>query len=189
MRTLGVLALLTCAFLGIGINGCNNTPSSDIRQIKATIIRFNQLLSEGYRKMNMNPLQEVATPEQAEKLYSHMAAIGEGRLRMESTLKNISFVKVQNGKDEQATVETKETWDFIHININDGSKFAEERNFIYEMGYTLQKRSGRWIVTNVNTINGTSTDTVIPWPEIDRQGRMKHPGKEGTGSKEPVGHP
>ena len=169
-------------WLASSLIGCIPSAGKEDAPLKEVIMRYNMLLAEGYRKLNMNPLQEVATREQAEKLYFHMAAIGEGRLRLESTLKDIKFVKVVVGKDDQATAETKEIWDFTHIDINTGSKFAEEKDFIYEIGYTLKKLNGRWLITNVATISGTSTNTVIPWPQIDRKGQLKRPVTP------PVGH-
>ncbi len=40
------------------------------------------------------------------------------------------------------------------------------------MGYVLNKQGGNWIITNVNTLGGTSTNSVIPWPEFDRYGNI-----------------
>jgi hypothetical protein len=157
LLTLSIYTLFSCAPSG-----------SNDNQIKAVIMRYNQLLSDGYRTMNMNPLQEVATVEQATKLYHHMAALGEGKLRMDSALKGISFVKIERPHPYEATVQTKETWDFTHINIDSGKKFAEERGFIYEIRYSLKQDGSRWIITNIDTISGTSTNTPIPWPKEKR---------------------
>ena len=139
--------------------------------------------------MNMNPLQEVATQDQAEKLYSHMAAVGEGMLRLDSNLKDISYKKIELPKPDQATVETKEIWDFTHVDIKNNKVFAQEKNFVYEMGYTLGKKNGRWIVTNVVTVSGTSTNTVVPWPKIDRQGNRTYPAGKTPESAKPAAHP
>lgn len=171
-RLLGWVVLLLPFIL---LSGCS-MDSADSRAVKGVIKRYNQLLIEGYRTFNMNPLQEVATPEQATKLYYHMAALGEGQLRMDSTLKDIRFVTVAFPKPDEASVDTKEKWDFTHVNIKTGKKIAEEKDFIYEMGYTLKKVNGRWIISNVNTISGTSTHTVIPWPEVNRKGNVMPSG-------------
>ena len=78
MRITTLIVLLLAATLV----GCNNTPpnkaaetsrpqtSSDAtpaEQAHNLIVRYNQLLSEGYKTTNMTKLQEVATPELAEK--------------------------------------------------------------------------------------------------------------------------
>lgn len=147
-----------------------------MKQVKGTILRYNHLLIDGYKKMNMNPLQEVASPEQAEKLYFHMSALGEGRLRLDSSLKDVSFVTIDMSRPNEAIVSTKEIWDFALVNIDTEDKISEEKDFIYEMRYTLKILQGLWIITNVSTLGGTSTNTVVPWPEIDRQRNVKRPG-------------
>jgi hypothetical protein len=159
------------------------------RLVKAVVVRYNQLVAECYRAHNMNPMQEVATKDQAEKLYIHMAAIGEGQLRLESTLKDIAFKKIDISKPDRATVETKEVWDFTNIDIKANKVFAQEKDFIYEMGYELNKKDGRWIVTNVVTVNGTSTNAVVPWPEVDRKGNRSYPVGKGPENAKPAGHP
>ncbi|WP_298440164.1 hypothetical protein [Geobacter sp.] len=180
--------LICCSFL-LAFSGCSTAESKEAELIKGTIRRYNQLLIEGYKRMNMNPLQEVTTPEQAEKLYFHMAALGEGRLRLDSTLKEISFTSVDMSKPGEATAVTRETWDFTHVNLNTGGKFSEEKDFIYEMRYTLKSRDGRWLITSVSTLGGRSTNTVIPWPEIDRRGNVKGAGPAGKGAEMPAKGP
>jgi len=104
--------------------------------------------------LNMNPLQEVATPEQATKLYYHMAALGEGKIRMDATLKDIQFVKVAFPKPDESIVDTREKWDFTHLDIASGRKVYEERDFTYEMKYGLKYVRGRWIIHQVTTLGG-----------------------------------
>lgn len=146
--------------------GCRRSSNEDL---KATITRYNQLLTEGYRKLDMTPLQAVASPELATKAYHHMSAIGEGKLRMESTVQEIEFRKVDKTSADRARVETKETWDFKHVEISTGKTFSEEKGFVYEMTYELAREAGGWRVRDASTLSGTSTETVVPWPKIDRE--------------------
>lgn len=150
MKRMLICLMLVAAILSSGCKG-DDSRSPAVRGI---IMRYNQLLSEGYRSLNMNPLQEVATPEQATRLYYHMAALGEGKIRMDSTLKNIEFVRVAFPKSDEATVSTRETWDFAHLDIGTGKKVYEERDFVYEMEYSLKSANGRWIIYNVTTLGG-----------------------------------
>lgn len=160
--------------------------NNDARDMEHVIRRYNQLVIQGYRNQDMNPMQEVTTEEQARKLYHHMAALGEGQLRMESELKGIIFKKTDLRGSSEATVETEETWDFSHRKMATNEKFAEEKGFIYRMGYVLNKKDGRWMITQVNTISGTSTNTVIPWPQLDRKGNRVNPSRDGA---KPANHP
>jgi hypothetical protein len=176
IRPAVLLTVLLVLFFAV--EACSR--KADVGQIKQVVSRYNELLIWGYKNLNMNPLQEVATEEQATKAYYHMSAMGEGKLRMDSTLKTLDFKKLEFQEKDKAVVETREVWDFTHIDINTGKKYAEEKDFIYEMGYLLKKQKDRWIVTNVTTISGQSTNTVIPWPEPER--RKGEPPKQGAKS-------
>jgi len=101
------------------IGGCTGT-KSERHEIERIIRHYNDLVAEGYRNQDMNPLQEVTTREQAVKLYHHMSALGEGRLRMESTIRDIRFKKLEQLDRTQATVETEEVWDFTHYRMDSG---------------------------------------------------------------------
>ncbi len=178
----GMVCLAIAALTSLG--GCTGTRDAS-REVKGVVMRYNQLLSEGYRSMNMNPLQEVATPEQATRLYHHMAALGEGKLKLDSTLKDIQFVNVAYPSRDQATVETRETWDFTHLVIPTGKKYAQEKNFIYVMRYQLKNANGRWVIHAVDAIRDEGGETVIPWPEVKRTTDAPRPPAAGK----PAGHP
>jgi len=123
--------------------------SEEVGKVREVIMRYNQLLVEGYKKMDMNPLQEVATIEQATRLYHHMSALGEGDIRMLSQLKRIEFLEFKFPKKTEAVVRTKEIWDFSHTNINTDEKVYEQKDFIYTLVYKLVKESNRWLVSEV----------------------------------------
>ena len=168
--------------------GCLKESGKEERAVKETIMKYNVLVSEGYRKLSMNPLQEVTTKDVASKLYFHMAALSEGKLQLNSTLKDIAYVKIEFPRQDEAAVETREKWDFSQIRMNTGTTYAEEKDFIYEMGYLLKKENDRWIIQNVNTISGRSTHTVKPWPKSDRDGNGAFAKISSAGGK-PAGHP
>lgn len=150
-------------------------------QVKNVIVRYNQLLSYGYATLNMNPLQEVTTAMQAEKAYSHMAAIGEGGVRMTSQLKTIGFGAVSFPKPGSAVVKTREVWDFAYNDIKTGEKREEEKNFVYLVTYVLENRGGRWLITD---ITAGSEEKPAPQPaprqfQGDRAPPASLPGKGG----------
>ena len=114
------------------------------------IVRYNQLLSEGYKTTNMTQLQEVATTELAEKAYYHMAAIQEGNSRMVSELKKISFVDTDCSVPAKCRVVTKELWDFGYADILTGKRSNEVKDYTYDVQYLLENRQGRWIITDIS---------------------------------------
>ena len=167
-----MLVMLMITLSSYGCNPSEKTtvdkpavPVEDTQEIQQIVKRYTQLLIEGYSTMNMTPMQEVATEGQATKLYHHMAALKEGGNRMLSNLKTIEFQEVSLPSPDKAVVKTKEIWDYTHVDLASGKKFAEEKDFIYEMGYILEKQNERWIITNVNAVTSMSTNTVIPWPD------------------------
>lgn len=171
MITHTAFLLVSVLFILTGCRG-GAVHEENEQAVKAAILRYNQLVAEGYRKQNMNLLQEVTTTDQATKHYFHMSALGEGKLRMDSILKKIEFTTIVFPTSSEATVETSETWDFTQYDMKSGKKFYEETDYIYVMGYTLKNDGSRWVITNVNTIAGTSTNTPVPQPKIDRKGNI-----------------
>jgi len=157
-----VLAIL---FLSAILSGCKDTTqpkgvepssaqtsavSSASEESHSLIVRYNQLLSEGYKTTNMTKLQEVTTPELAEKAYYHMAAIGEGKSRMVSELKKINFVETDCSKLSSCNVVTREWWDFGYADVLTGKRSNEVKDYIYDVRYQLENRQGRWIITEIS---------------------------------------
>ena len=137
----------------MSIVGCRFSTEKDTRAVKETILRYNQLLSEGYARMNMTPLQEVATLDQATKVYHHMAALGEAKIRMESRLVGIEFLDIQFPGKDLARVRTRERWNYTHVNI--GTKMPAQsvvQGLIYNLSYELIKKEGKWLVSSVSIL-------------------------------------
>jgi hypothetical protein len=137
----------------VWIGACSIDAGKDTRAAKDTILRYNQLLAEGYAKMDMTLLQKVATQEQAKKVYTHMAALGEAKIRMESELVDIDFLDVQLPKENVAQVKTKETWNYTHVNIDTkmpGQTIVE--GLVYTISYELVMQDGQWFVSIVTVL-------------------------------------
>jgi uncharacterized protein YuzB (UPF0349 family) len=129
------------------------------------IIRYNQLLSEGYKAASMTKLQEVATTELAEKAYYHMAAIGEGKNRMVSELKKIDFIETDCSTTPKCRIVTKEVWDFAYADIITGARSNEVKDYVYDVSYLAENRQGRWLITEI-TATGEERKELPPWKEM-----------------------
>ncbi len=124
-----------------------NTPED---MVKNLVLRYNQLLAFGYENLNMNYLQEVATEQQATKAYYHMAAIGEGGVRMRSKLKKIEWMRIETRKQDAIRVKTRETWDFAYHDIKTDQKTEAHNDVVYFMTYTLiPDKSARWLISDI----------------------------------------
>jgi hypothetical protein len=158
-----VLALMAC----LSLTGCQEKPATDqaakirpgappvvvsgtpAEQVQKTVLRYNQLLAQGYQSLNMTPLQEVASKDQAEKAYVHMAALGEGKVKMQSQLNKITFGKLDFPQPDKCRTTTDELWDFAYLDIQTGAKQDERKNFLYHVNYSLELQGGRWVVTDI----------------------------------------
>jgi hypothetical protein len=129
------------------------------------IERYNHLLSEGYKTTDMTKLQEVTTPELAEKAYYHMAAIGEGKSRMVSELKKINFVETDCAKPPICRVVTKEWWDFGYADILTGKRSNEVKDYVYNVQYLVENKQGRWVITEISA-SGEERKEIPTWGKM-----------------------
>jgi|GEM_PF-2209038 len=132
-----------------GGGAAGTIPDTMVKQI---IERYNQLLIGGYMSMNMTPIQEVASEDVAMKAYYHMAALGEGNNRLVSQLKKIDFKEIASPAAGTYQATTREVWDFVHVNIKTGATSNEQKNYVYDVVYTLENKKGRWVLTSISAI-------------------------------------
>lgn len=154
-----MLALVLCVVMLVAAPGCDRKPqmSPDELAIRATIERYNELLVQGYRALDMNPMQEVATKLQAEDEYIFMSSLAEGGVRLDATLKNQEFLRV-SVETTTAQAETRETWDYKHYARESGKLVREQKNMIYHLAWDLERQpDGRWLVSDVRAIDATAT--------------------------------
>jgi len=168
-RRLILIAVLFALALSAG---CSSAPgmSEDEKAIRATLERYNQLLTEGYRALDMNRMGEVATKLQSENEYIHMSSLAEGGVRLDPTLKKLDVLSVSI-EATSATAETEETWDYRHYSRASGDLVLEETGLVYRLAWDLEKQpTGQWLVSDVRAISATSTTepaqlgTITPTP-------------------------
>jgi hypothetical protein len=131
-------------------------PAVELPAVQLTILRYTQLLADGYAQMNMTPLLEVATEVQALKVYRHMSALGDAKTRMESRLEDIKFLGVQLAGENRATSRTLEKWSYIHLFGGTGDDIPSGtmvEGMTYTLSYELVKQAGRWLVSSVTVLN------------------------------------
>ncbi|MEW6109439.1 MAG: hypothetical protein AB1632_09785 [Nitrospirota bacterium] len=145
MKRLLIIFALVLLLPGCSIDGTG---------AKNAVLKYNELLAEGYRNLNMNPLATVSTIEIASKAYNHMAALGEARVKMDSKMDNIKFLTVKpfsTMAGDRIEVKTEEDWKYKYINLDSGKSSAES-SVSYQMKYILEKRSGRWLVSDITIL-------------------------------------
>ena len=174
------LSILIVLVLAAAIAGCKDSTPNKAAESPRTqstaassasdtshslITKYNALLSEGYKTTNMTKLQEVTTPELAEKAYYHMAAIGEGKSRMVSELKKLDFIETDCAAPAKCRVVTKERWDFAYADVLTGARSNEVKDYLYDVQYVLENKQGRWVITEI-TATGEERKELPSWGKM-----------------------
>ena len=144
MRKLFIPAFL----LLVLIAGCQRQ-SGDERAVRETVRRYNQLLAEGYSRMDMEPLMEVATREEFSRVLHHMTALKEAGLRLESKLKKLEFTGESITDPRTARVTTREIWDFAQVGTISGKDDLRAVDVVHFLSYDLVKNGEKWLVKRV----------------------------------------
>lgn len=165
--------LVAAILIALLLSGCASSQTKQQEAVRRTILRYDDLLTQGYRSMNMNPMAEVATDLQAQDEYIHMSSLAEGGVRLDPELKDIQFVKV-SVEATSAKAETRETWDYKQYSRADGKLALVQKGLIYELAWDLvRKDQGHWLVEDVRAISATSTAQ----PEVIETITPVEPGK------------
>lgn len=152
---LTMIALVVALTLGVG---CAPEVSPEELAVRQTIERYNSMLADGYRALDMNGMTQVATPAQAESEYVHMSSLAEGDVRLDPTLKKLEFLTA-SVEATSATAETREAWEYRHYSRKTGKLLLEEPGLVYHLAWDLEKQpSGQWLVSDVRAISSTSTN-------------------------------
>lgn len=142
------LAILVVGALLLVSAGCSVAPekTASVVAVETAVRAYNAALVTAFAEMDMNELNAVATEEQAATEFPLMAALGEGRVRMLSTLTSIEFGDVAFSGDSSATVTTTETWDYRHESLDTSETVREEKGIVYHLRYNLVLQDERWLV-------------------------------------------
>ena len=158
-----IVLLVALAFFS---TGC----SDEKAQLRNAILHYNTLLSEGYRTMNMSHMVTIATEQQALKVYHYMAALGEGGVRMDPFLRNISFEELTRKESAKAEVITRETWNYRYMNTETGEP-GKESIVNYKIRYSLVKLESKWLVADLLVLSTDKADDSDLLPFLQRPSR------------------
>ena len=153
--------------IALTICGCNSGKDAENLQFRDTVIAYTRLLDEAYRSMNSNPLTRIATPERVFKVYHHMAALGEGRVKMVMKQERLDFLKYNRLSPDQTEVTADERWYCEYFSVDTGEKVSE--NLItYVVLYQLLRENGRWLVNDITVKESTETNKHSGLPFFQR---------------------
>ena len=146
--------LLILMLLPFVLASCSQEKKQEVKNpLHEIIIIYNGLLADGYRRQDLNHMVQAATSRRALKAFYHMAALGEGGVKMDSLLKNIEFTGSKELATGKAQVTTRETWDYRYVSNVTGEK-SPLRTINYVVRYTLEKKEERWLVADATILSG-----------------------------------
>jgi hypothetical protein len=148
-----MLGSLVLVSITLGGAGCERTQSVAAEDVRSTVSAYNEALIRGFAGFDMNELNRTATEDQAQREFYLMAALGEGRVRMLSTLQSIEFGDVAFPADGQASVTTTEIWDYVHESLDTSETVRSEQGVVYNLRYDLVLQDGRWLVDRVTSLD------------------------------------
>lgn len=135
---------------------CSSTVDKDRSDVEETIKRYDALLSEGYLKMSMEGLNEVATANHMSRLTHRLEGLKQSKRKLEAKLMQIEFTDFQFLKTDTAVVTTHEVWDIRHLDSESGEMVKDIRGFAYILKYSLRRLETRWFVDSVEVIEEKS---------------------------------
>lgn len=118
--------------------------------IKEVIVRFDKALIESYRRLNTDPLNEVASDKEIGKNDSIMLNFSKNNIYMESEFKDIKFLEFKRISNTKVDVNVWEKWRWRHLNSKTKEVVKpwveEEYKILYHM--VKDKKKG-WIVESL----------------------------------------
>ena len=170
---------LAVAFLDLA-PGCSRVSSSEARMLVA---RYNQVVSEAYRKNDVRLIDEVVGPDAPDgrRLLGLIGVRMDMGLILDARLESLEVTGVEQGKDD-LEVRTREQWRYRDVDAATGRQVGEASVDHYEMRYRFSYHKGTWLVEET-TFTGTPQvgRKEVPWSidAKDAHGMMSPPAKEG----------
>ena len=152
--------------------------------VRTAIAAYSARLADGYRALNMNGLASVATPEQAQRAYHHMAALGEGMVAMDSELLSRDYQGITWPATDRAEAVAHESWQYRYTDLQNG-KPGDYHPVNYTVRYSLLEQEGCLLVQRVEVLATDRTLGDDQLPFFQRPASAVKKGITGREGKKP----
>ena len=141
-RTAGLLFLGSClAFT----SGCDRVSQSQAKQL---VERYNQVVSEAYRRGDVRLIDPVVGPNEGKKLTGLIGVRLDLGITLDSQLQSLEVTGVEQAKDS-LSVRTKERWSYRDLKIGTGAQVGEASQDAYGMIYYFTNVNKTWLVDEI----------------------------------------
>ncbi|MEI7809882.1 MAG: hypothetical protein WCJ07_15495, partial [Verrucomicrobiota bacterium] len=141
-RTACWLLLGTClAFTA----GCDRVSPTQARQL---VERYNQVVSEAYRRGDVRLVDPVVGVNEGKKLTGLIGVRSDMGITLDSKMQSLEITRVDQAKNS-LRVHTKERWCYRDLKIGTGAQVGQASQDAYEMTYIFTNISQTWLVDEI----------------------------------------
>lgn len=144
-RGYNVPATASLLLLAFALTACSRTSRDDVHQL---VLRYNQIVSEAYRRGDVRLVDPVVGPREGKKLTGLIGVRLDMGLTLDSQLLTLEVTGVERGKDE-LRVRTKESWRYCDRKIGTGEQVGEASEDSYVMLYVFKNINKAWLVDEI----------------------------------------
>ena len=148
MRPTASPATVAALLLSLAAGGCGPPSRTPLDQaVAAAVQRYNEALPRAYARADAGALQDVASPDEVQRVHDLIGFLAQGKMIMEA--RQESFALRGQAREEgpaRASVEATEVWWYRHVVPATGEVRQAPRRVRYANRYHLVQLDGRWRV-------------------------------------------
>ncbi len=157
-RTASWLLFAACLAL---TSGCDRRVSTT--QARQLVERYNQVVSEAYRRGDIRLVDPVVGPNEGKKLTGLIGVRLDMGITLDSKLLSLEVVSTEQVKNE-LRVRTKERWSYRDLKIGTGAQVGQASQDTYEMTYFFTNVAKAWLVDEIKFATPPQVGrTNTPW--------------------------
>jgi len=128
---------------------CSRVDRKDARRL---VERYNQVVTEAYRKGDVKLIDSVVGPNEGRNLTGLIGVRLDAGLRLDSKLLSLDVKNVTLVNTNDLRVQTSEKWTYRDVKADSGEQVGEASEDAYEMLYLFKKIDGQWMVDKIEFI-------------------------------------
>lgn len=157
-RSAATLLIITGGFALT--SGCDRVSPTEARQL---VERYNQVVSEAYRRGDVKLVDPVVGPNEGKKLTGLIGVRLDMGITLDSQLLSLDITGAERRKNE-LRVHTKERWSYRDLKIGSGEQVGEASQDSYEMIYVFTNVNKTWLVDEIKFAAPPQVGrTTTPW--------------------------
>ena len=125
--------------------GCDRVSPTQAKQL---VERYNQVVSEAYRRGDVRLIDPVVGVNEGKKLTGLIGVRSDMGITLDSKMQSLEITRVEQAKNS-LRVHTKERWCYRDLKIGTGAQVGQASQDAYEMTYIFTNISQTWLVDEI----------------------------------------